>query len=272
MTAPVIGFIGAGNMATSLIGGMLQKNVKPANLIASDTKAEQCAALERQFHIRTATDNAILAAECDILLLAVKPQVMQDVCRALPRSRKPGQLIISIAAGITCSSLENWLGAGTAIVRCMPNTPSLRGQGVSGLYANAAVSDEQREQAEGILNAVGISVWLDEEKLIDAVTAVSGSGPAYFFYLMEAMIDAGEKLGLPRDTAERLALFTGLGAADMAVHSDVDVAELRRRVCSPNGTTERAIETFRSQGLPKMVDDAMQACADRAAELSRELA
>ena len=184
MTAPVIGFIGAGNMATSLIGGMLQKNVKPANVIASDSKPEQCAALERQFQIRTSTDNAVLAAECDVLLLAVKPQVMQDVCRALPRERKPGQLIISIAAGISCDSLESWLGAGTAIVRCMPNTPSLRGQGVSGLYATPAVSETQREQAESILNAVGISVWLDEEKLIDAVTAVSGSGPAYFFYLM----------------------------------------------------------------------------------------
>ncbi|MEH6493576.1 pyrroline-5-carboxylate reductase [Halopseudomonas sp.] len=272
MTAPIIGFIGAGNMATSLIGGLLQKNTKPEHIIASDPKPEQGAALHRQFQIRTVTDNALLAAECDVLLLAVKPQVMQAVCRALPAERKPGQLVISIAAGISCDSLASWLGDGSAIVRCMPNTPSLRGQGVSGLYATAAVTDEQKSLTESILNAVGISVWLDEEQQIDAVTAVSGSGPAYFFYMIEAMIDAGEKLGLARDTAERLALFTALGAADMAVASDVDVAELRRRVCSPGGTTEQAIKTFREEGLPQMVEHAMQAAANRAAEMTKELA
>ncbi|GGC95804.1 pyrroline-5-carboxylate reductase [Halopseudomonas salina] len=272
MTAPIIGFIGAGNMATSLIGGMLQQNIKPAQIIASDRTAEQCERLVKQFGIGTSLDNAVLANECDVLVLAVKPQVMQAVCRDLPRERKTGQLIVSIAAGISCASLEQWLGEGTAIVRCMPNTPSLRRQGVSGLFANASVTEAQKEQAENILNAVGISLWLDQEELIDAVTAVSGSGPAYFFYMMEAMTAAGEKLGLPRDTAERLTLFTALGAADMAVHSDVDAAELRRRVCSPGGTTEQAINSFASDDLPAIVERAMRAAAARGAEMTKELA
>ncbi|MFT6428925.1 MAG: pyrroline-5-carboxylate reductase [Halopseudomonas sp.] len=272
MSAPIIGFIGAGNMATSLIGGMLQQNIKPEQIIASDRTPEQCERLSKQFSIRTSADNAVLAAECDVLLLAVKPQVMQAVCRALPGERKPGQLIISIAAGIDCTSLESWLGNGSAIVRCMPNTPSLRRQGVSGLFANASVSDTQKQQAESILSAVGISLWLEQEELIDAVTAVSGSGPAYFFYMMEAMTDAGERLGLPRETAERLTLFTALGAADMAVHSDVDAAELRRRVCSPGGTTEQAINSFTRDDLPAIVDRAMQAAATRAAEMTKEFA
>ena len=272
MTAPTIGFIGAGNMATSLIGGMLQNSFKPGQLIASDRNSEQLERLDRQFGIHTSTDNAQLARDCDVLVLAVKPQVMQTVCAGLPRPRKPGQLVVSIAAGITCASLADWLGADTPLVRCMPNTPSLRGQGVSGLYATAQVSTEQKKLTESILNAVGISLWLEQEAQIDAVTAVSGSGPAYFFYLMEAMTDAGEQLGLPREVAERLTLFTALGAADMAVHSDVDTAELRRRVTSPNGTTEQAINSFARDDLPGMVARAMQAAAERSAELSRELA
>lgn len=272
MTAPTIGFIGAGNMATSLIGGMLQQSFEPGHIIASDRSQEQLDKLASQFGIRTSTDNALLARECDVLVLAVKPQVLQAVCRELPSARRPGQLVISIAAGIACSSLAQWLGSDTALVRCMPNTPALRGQGVSGLFAAAGVSAEQKQLAEQILNAVGISLWLEQEAQIDAVTAVSGSGPAYFFYLMEAMTNAGEQLGLPRDIAERLTLFTALGAADMAVHSDVDTAELRRRVCSPNGTTEQAINSFTRDDLPGMVTRAMQAAAARSAELSKELA
>lgn len=272
MTAPTIGFIGAGNMATSLIGGMLQNSFKPGQLMASDRSSEQLQQLSRQFGIHTTTDNAQLARDCDVLVLAVKPQVMQAVCRELPQPRKPGQLVISIAAGVTCASLAQWLGADTPLVRCMPNTPALRGQGVSGLYAVDRVSAEQRKLTENVLNAVGISLWLEQEAQIDAVTAVSGSGPAYFFYLMEAMTTAGEQLGLPREVAERLTLFTAMGAADMAVHSDVDPAELRRRVTSPNGTTEQAINSFTRDDLPGMVARAMQAAAERSAELSRELA
>ena len=272
MTAPRIGFIGAGNMATSLIGGMLQGSFKPNQVMASDRSEEQLQRLSRQFGIHTSTDNADLARDCDVLVLAVKPQVLQAVCRALPAERKAGQLVVSIAAGITCSSLASWLGADTPLVRCMPNTPALRGQGVSGLFAVTQVSGEQKKLTENIMNAVGISLWLEQEEQIDAVTAVSGSGPAYFFYLMEAMTNAGEQLGLPREVAERLTLFTALGAADMAVHSDVDTAELRRRVTSPGGTTEQAINSFARDDLPGMVARAMQAAAARSAELSKELA
>lgn len=271
MTAPTIGFIGAGNMASSLIGGMLQGSFQPQQIIASDQNPAQLEQLRSQFGITTETDNAVLAQQCDVLVLAVKPQVMQAVCRDLASTRKAGQLVISIAAGISCESLTRWLGADTALIRCMPNTPSLRRQGVSGLYAVPSVSAAQRDLSERIMNAVGISLWLDQESQIDAVTAVSGSGPAYFFYLMEAMINAGEQLGLPRATAERLTLYTALGAADMAVHSDVDSAELRRRVSSPNGTTEEAINSFARDGFPDIVVRAMQAAAQRSAELSREL-
>lgn len=271
MSTPTIGFIGAGNMATSLIGGMLRGNFQPQQIIASDRNVEQLEQLQQQFGIATDTDNAVLASNCDVLVLAVKPQIMQAVCQALPRNRKPGQLVISIAAGISCQSLADWLGADTALIRCMPNTPALRGQGVSGLYAVATVAAAQRALAEQIMNAVGISLWLDTETQIDAVTAVSGSGPAYFFYLMEAMTNAGEQLGLPRATAERLTLFTALGAADMAVHSEVDSAELRRRVCSPNGTTEAAINSFAKDDFPGSVTRAMQAAAKRSVELSHEL-
>lgn len=272
MTAPTIGFIGAGNMAGSLIGGMLQQNVAASRIMASDLNEQQLDTLARQTGIRTSTDNAELARECDVLVLAVKPQVMRAVCQALPHPRKPGQLVISIAAGITCASLTQWLGEATPLVRCMPNTPALRGRGVSGLYASDLVTAQQKALAEGIFNAVGISLWLEQEELIHAVTAVSGSGPAYFFYLMEAMTEAGEQLGLPRDVAERLTLHTALGAADMAVHSDVDAAELRRRVTSPNGTTEQAIASFTRDDLPGMVARAMRAAAERSADLSRELA
>ncbi|SDT04822.1 pyrroline-5-carboxylate reductase [Halopseudomonas xinjiangensis] len=272
MSAPTIGFIGAGNMATSLIGGMLQQNFKASRIMASDHSVEQRDKLARQFGIRTSADNTELARECDVLVLAVKPQGMQAVCRALPSERKDGQLVISIAAGISCQSLGQWLGEGTALVRCMPNTPSLRRQGVSGLFATEQVNEGQKQLAESILNAVGISLWLSEEAQIDAVTAVSGSGPAYFFYLIEAMTAAGEQLGLPRETAERLTLFTALGAADMAVHSDVDAAELRRRVSSPGGTTEQAINSFARDGFPEIIARGMQAAASRGAELSRELA
>ena len=189
---------------------------------------------------------------------------------ALAPSLTGNPLIVSIAAGIPCASLEHWLGP-KAIVRCMPNTPALLRQGVSGLFANAQVSPAQRAQAEQLLSAVGVPLWLDEEKLIDAVTAVFGSGPAYFFLLIEAMTAAGEQLGLPRETAAQLALQTALGAARMATESDVDAAELRRRVTSPNGTTEAAIKAFQAGGFESLVQQALNAAAARSAELAEQL-
>lgn len=275
MTTPRIAFIGAGNMAASLIGGLRAQGVAADALRASDRGAEQRAKIGAEHGIETFASNAEAIQGADVIVLAVKPQVMKDVCLDLAAHLRGGQLIVSIAAGITCASLERWLGQDAlpvpAIVRCMPNTPALLRQGVSGLYANARVTAQQRQQAEQLLAAVGLALWLEEERLIDAVTAVSGSGPAYFFLLIEAMTAAGEKLGLPRDTAARLTLQTALGAAHMAVASDVDASELRRRVTSPAGTTEAAIKTFQAGGFEALVEQALTAAARRSAELAEQL-
>lgn len=270
MTSPRIAFIGAGNMAASLIGGLRAQGVDASSIRASDHGAEQRAKIGGEYAIETFASNAEAIQGADVIVLAVKPQVMKAVCLELAGQLGAGQLIVSIAAGISCASLENWLGA-RAVVRCMPNTPSLLRQGVSGLYANSLVSTAQRQQAEQLLGAVGLALWLDQEQLIDAVTAVSGSGPAYFFLMMEAMTAAGEKLGLARDTAAQLALHTALGAARMAVASDVDAGELRRRVTSPAGTTEAAIKTFQAGGFEALVEQAMNAAAQRSAELAEQL-
>ena len=167
--------------------------------------------------------------------------------------------------------MDQWLGGNTSIVRCMPNTPSLVQTGASGLFANPHVKTEQKQQAETILKATGITLWVEEETQLDAVTAVSGSGPAYFFLVMESMIDAGKKLGLTEETATQLTLQTALGAAKMAQSSDVAPDELRRRVTSPNGTTEQAILKFIDGDLPELFDKAMKACNDRSEELAVEL-
>ena len=270
MTQPRIAFIGAGNMATSLIGGLLAQGFPASHICASDPGAEQRAKVAAEHGIELFDNNADAVANANVVVLAVKPQMMKVVCQALAPSLQPGQLIVSIAAGITCASLTAWLGD-VALVRCMPNTPSLLRQGVSGLYANALVSAPQRQQAEQLLSAVGLALWLDEEQLIDAVTAVSGSGPAYFFLLVEAMIAAGEQLGLPRATAAQLTQHTALGAARMVTESEVDAAELRRRVTSPGGTTEAAINRFQAGGFEALVQQALNAAASRSAELAEQL-
>ncbi|WP_181297718.1 pyrroline-5-carboxylate reductase [Pseudomonas sp. Q2-TVG4-2] len=273
MSTPRIAFIGGGNMAASLIGGLRAQGIPATSICASDPGADNRAELQATHGIETFADNGQALAGADVVVLAVKPQVMQAVCRGLAGHLQANQLIVSIAAGINCTSLQDWLGAQTprAIVRCMPNTPSLLRQGVSGLFANAQVSDAQKQQAEQLLSAVGLALWLDKEALIDAVTAVSGSGPAYFFLMIEAMTAAGEQLGLPRETAAQLTLHTALGAARMACESDLEAAELRRRVTSPNGTTEAAIKAFQAGGFEPLVQQAMNAAAHRSAELAEQL-
>lgn len=270
MSKTRIAFIGAGNMAASLIGGLRAQGLEAAQIRASDPGAEQRAKVSAEHGIALFENNADAIDGADVVVLSVKPQAMKAVCEALKPSLKPGQLVVSIAAGITCASMNNWLGA-QPIVRCMPNTPALLRQGVSGLYATAEVSAEQRQQAEQLLSAVGIALWLDSEAQLDAVTAVSGSGPAYFFLLIEAMTAAGEKLGLSREVASKLTLQTALGAAHMAVSSDVDAAELRRRVTSPNGTTEAAIKSFQADGFEALVEKALGAAAHRSAEMAEQL-
>ncbi|MQA52107.1 pyrroline-5-carboxylate reductase [Pseudomonas piscis] len=270
MNTTRIAFIGAGNMAASLIGGLRAKGLDASQIRASDPGAETRAKVAAEHGIQVFADNAEAIAGVDVIVLAVKPQAMKAVCETLRPSLQPGQLVVSIAAGITCSSMGAWLGE-QPIVRCMPNTPALLRQGVSGLYATDRVSAEQRHQAEELLSAVGTALWLEQEQQLDAVTAVSGSGPAYFFLLIEAMTAAGEKLGLPRETAAQLTLQTALGAAHMAVSSDVDAAELRRRVTSPAGTTEAAIKSFQADGFEALVEKALGAAAHRSAEMAEQL-
>jgi pyrroline-5-carboxylate reductase len=275
MSNPRIAFIGAGNMAASLIGGLRAQGMDGQLITASDPGAEQRAKIASDHGIKVFANNADAVKGADVVVLAVKPQAMKTVCLALAPELQNNQVIVSIAAGITCASLQTWLSTATAptrpIVRCMPNTPALLRQGVSGLFANAQVTAAQRQQAEHLLSAVGVALWLEEEHLIDAVTAVSGSGPAYFFLLIEAMTAAGVKLGLPAATAAQLTLQTALGAARMAVASDVDAAELRRRVTSPAGTTEAAIKSFQAGGFEALVEQALNAAAHRSAELAEQL-
>ncbi|MBN3964720.1 pyrroline-5-carboxylate reductase [Pseudomonas gregormendelii] len=270
MSKTRIAFIGAGNMAASLIGGLRAKGLEAELIRASDPGAETRSKVAAEHGIAVFADNAEAIKDAEVVVLAVKPQAMKAVCEAIRPNLKPNQLVVSIAAGITCASMNNWLGA-QPIVRCMPNTPALLRQGVSGLFATAEVSAEQRQQAEELLSAVGIALWLDEEQQLDAVTAVSGSGPAYFFLLIEAMTAAGVKLGLPADIAAQLTVQTALGAAHMAVASDVDAAELRRRVTSPAGTTEAAIKSFQAGGFEALVEKALGAAAHRSAEMAEQL-
>ena len=265
-----IAFIGAGNMAASLIGGLRAQGMSAAQICASEPGAEQRARISAEHGITVYESNQQAISGADLIVLAVKPQIMKAVCLALAPHLQANQLIVSIAAGISCASLNNWLGP-QPLVRCMPNTPALVRQGVSGLFANAQVSATQREQAEQVLSAVGMVLWLDNEAQIDAVTAVSGSGPAYFFLLIEAMSAAGVQLGLTPETATQLSIQTALGAARMAVSSDVDAGELRRRVTSPNGTTEAAINTFQAGGFTELVEQALSAAAKRSAELAEQL-
>lgn len=266
-----IGFIGAGNMATALVGGLLAKHWSVADIGLSDMSKEALANHAGK-GLFTTTDNSELIQWADVLVLAVKPQVMAQVLQPLTgvaQARKP--LIISIAAGIPIASIEHWLGGALPVVRAMPNTPALVQTGAAGLFANAQVSADQCLLAEDILNAVGMAVWVKEESLIDAVTAVSGSGPAYFFYLMESMIAAGTALGLDEATSRELTLQTALGAAKMAQVADVPPAELRRRVTSPGGTTERAIAVLNEAGVNQSMEAALRACAARGVELADQL-
>ncbi len=265
-----IGFIGAGNMARSLIGGLIASGLPGGNIRASDPDAGKGRALADDFGIATGDDNQRIVDDCDVVVLSVKPQVLKGVCESL-RAR-PDCLYLSIAAGIPTRAIGRWLGGGElAIVRAMPNTPALLQASASALYANPQTSAAQRESAEAILRAVGLALWLEDEEQMDAVTAVSGSGPAYYFLFMEAMIAAARELGLDEDSARLLTVETAFGAAKMALEIDAPPADLRRDVTSPGGTTERAIQTLRQGGLEKLVGEALRAARDRARELAREL-
>ncbi|WP_239923598.1 pyrroline-5-carboxylate reductase [Agaribacterium haliotis] len=265
-----LSFLGAGNMAQAIINGLLKQGLTHSQLCATTASAESARRVSEKLGIDCGTDNKNAVKHADIVVLAVKPQRLQTLCEEIKSELEPGTLVLSVAAGIRSDSLQYWLGD-FAIARSMPNTPSAIGLGASGLYCNKLCSTAQRDQASAVLEAVGLCQHVDSEELIDAVTAVSGSGPAYFFLFIEAMKEAGCKLGLDQQTAASLAIQTARGAAELAYSSDIDVAELRRQVTSPNGTTERAINCFEQEGLRKTVEKAMQACAERAVELSDQL-
>ncbi|MEE9337242.1 MAG: pyrroline-5-carboxylate reductase [Methylococcaceae bacterium] len=272
MNTKKIGFIGAGNMASSLINGLIASGQAPSQLWASDTNQDTLHTLAEKLKINVSTDNNSLVNEVDVLVLAVKPQILRLVAEAIADTVKSNNvLIVSIAAGISQSSLAEWLGNNCAIVRCMPNTPALVQTGATALHANSRVSDEQKNLAENILRSVGISLWVDHESELDAVTAISGSGPAYFFLLMEAMEKAALELGLDENTARLLIQQTALGAAKIALESDETSGQLRQKVTSAGGTTEQAIKTFEENDFSQLVSKALHAARDRSVEMSKEL-
>ncbi len=269
--AKTITFIGAGNMARSLIAGLTQDDT-PHNIRISDPNELQLQSIQKNWKsVHAFTDNSEAIDGTDVLVLAVKPQIMQVVCETLQdQIQSQSSLLISIAAGITTPNLEDWIGSESlAIVRCMPNTPALVQSGMTGLFANKHVSEQQHDLAESILRAVGTTLWLDNESLLDAVTAVSGSGPAYYFLVMEAMQDAAKKLGLNSDEARLLVLQTAFGAAKLALESNDDAATLRQRVTSKGGTTEAALNKLIGGGLPELFEEALVAAALRSKELSK---
>ncbi len=247
-----IAFIGGGNMARSLIGGLLSSGSDPDHLWVAEPDASQREILRGRFGVHAGPDNRDIAARAEVLV--VKPQVLRSVVEDLAeivQTRKP--LVISIAAGVRESDLRHWMGGEAAIVRTMPNTPALVGSGATALFANPWVSESRRQLAESIMRAVGLAVWVDHERLLDAVTALSGSGPAYFFLLMEALEKAGVRMGLDVETARLLTLQTAFGAAKMALEIPENAAALRARVTSPGGTTERAISVFQDEELDLLI-------------------
>ncbi len=269
MSASTITFLGGGNMATSLVAGLIADGFDRTRIKVSDPDSEKLSQLAANFGIHTESDNRKAIDGAGILVLAVKPQVLEAVCREIAepvQRQKP--LIVSIAAGIRLATLKDWLGNDLPLVRSMPNTPAMIQSGASCLYAANDVSKEQRSQAESILRAVGLTRWVEEESLIDAVTAVSGSGPAYFFLVMEAMEEAAIGMGLDPQTARLLTLQTALGASRMAMESSDSPATLRQKVTSPGGTTECALGILEEGELRSLFRRALEGARDRSRELS----
>jgi len=267
-----ITFIGAGNMAQSLIAGLFKDEISLSVCVADPIDSQLEVVNSHWPDVITSGDNLQAIKDADAIILAVKPQLMQQVCAPLQEAVQQMQpLIISIAAGITEAKLSQWLGGevGVPVVRCMPNTPALVQAGITGLYANTLVDNEQRNLAESILRAVGSTIWFEEEEKLNAVTAVSGSGPAYFFLVMEAMQVAAEKLGLSPTDAQLLVSQTAFGAAKLALESSDTPAELRNKVTSKGGTTEAAIQQLIQGGLVELFESALNAAAKRSEELSQ---
>jgi pyrroline-5-carboxylate reductase len=266
---PLIAFIGGGNMAASLIGGLLAAGHPPARLRVSVRGAESAQRLRQRFGVDACTDNAQAMAGAEVVVLAVKPQLMAEALRGLKAA--PGVSVISVAAGLRIATLAQMLGT-EAVVRSMPNTPALFGAGISGLYAGPDVPQSARQHAEYVLGSAGQICWVEREELIDAVTALSGCGPAYYFRLTEVLREAGAALGLDPEVAAKLALATFTGAARMAQDGGADVAELRRQVTSRGGATEAALAHLEAAGLDRIFREALAAADGRARLRGEELA
>jgi len=265
-----ITFIGCGNMGRSLIGGLIANGHPPDCICGSDIDAGQRQFTRDQYGIETLDDNVRAVHGADVVVLAVKPQIIRQTLEPLGGVlARTHPLLLSIAAGIRLKHLARWGGAELAIVRVMPNTPALIQAGAAALCANSRVSTEQRNTAEAIMRSVGIITWVEDETLIDAVTALSGSGPAYYFYMMEVMERAGIELGLAPEQARILTLQTALGAAKMALECKDDPATLRKQVTSPGGTTEQALRVLHEGGFQALLTDAIKAAYKRADELAR---
>lgn len=265
-----ITFIGGGNMASALIGGLLQKGFKASTLAVVEISPESRERLARQYGISTHAEISREAIDCEMVVLAVKPQQLHEVASAMAGLLRH-QVVLSIAAGVRAGDLSRWLGHYPLVVRAMPNTPALVMAGITGLYALSGVSPAQRAQAGQILEAVGETVWLDDEAKMDAITALSGSGPAYVFYFIEALQEAALELGFNMEDARRLSLGTFLGASQLAASSEEDSAVLRARVTSKGGTTERAIGMMESSGIKAAIKQAVHAAAQRSHELGDQL-
>ncbi|MHB8742249.1 MAG: pyrroline-5-carboxylate reductase [Sulfuricaulis sp.] len=269
LAQPLVGFIGAGNMARGVASGLIKNGWGHDQIILADPELSQREAIESVLGVKTFAHNGDVAARADILVLAVKPQILGDVAKSLASAvQKNRPLVISIAAGVRITDIDRWLGAGLAIVRAMPNTAALIGSGASGMYANDRVSQSMRDQAESILRAVGVTVWLTDEHLMDVVTALSGSGPAYFFLVMEALEQATIEAGLDPKQARLLTLETAYGAAKMALECPEEPAQLRKRVTSPGGTTEQAVKVLEQGDIRRLFKQAVQAAIIRAREIA----
>jgi pyrroline-5-carboxylate reductase len=268
-----IAFIGGGNMASALIAGLAGKLTPGANIHVADPNPDALARLAAQFGVSTAPAAGAAVSACDVIVLAVKPQSMRDVAAQLLPLLSPARppLIISIAAGIRGADLSRWLGGYGAIVRCMPNTPALIGMGITGMAALDGVSVEQKALADTILRAVGGTVWLDDEAQIDPVTALSGSGPAYVFYFIEAMQQAAQDMGLSAEQGTQLALATFAGAAQLASQSTEPVSLLRERVTSKGGTTYAALTSMEHDNVKGSIVTAIKAAAARGRQMGDEL-
>lgn len=265
-----ISFVGGGNMATAMIGGLLKDGWPAESIRVVEVDSDARERLERELGVKAAPELDALSAVAECIVFAVKPQQMRSAAGML-RPFLGSQLVVSIAAGIRIEDLSRWLGGYRKIVRVMPNTPALERAGISALCASPAVPVDDRARAEQIMKAVGTTLWVEEERRMDAVTAVSGSGPAYVFYFIEALQQAAAELGLPPADAQRMAIETFAGAVRLAQSSVEDVATLRRRVTSPGGTTERALSTMETAGVRTAIIAAVRAAAERSHELGEEL-